>query len=241
MINNTARTGRFTSSEIHRLMSNGRKAGEPGAPFHSYVSEKKRERKLGRSLSLNKGNRSTAWGNLMEWYVMSKYIGLNYQHHGKITTVHFDIDYWAGSPDLVQAGVKVGEIKCFEPDNFTKLADVLLLQDVGAFAEAYPAEYWQLVSNACIHDVPRAEMILFMPYQSELNDIRDWMDGPDAPAEAETWKYKFIFDAPDNELPFIPDGCTSYANLISFEFTVPEFDKMQLTTRVLMAGEALGR
>lgn len=239
MIDNEERIGRFTSSQIYRLMSNGRAKDSVGAPFHSYLSEKQRERKLGRSLSLNKGNRSTAWGELMEWYVMSNYIGLNYQHHGKTTTVHPRIDCWAGSPDLVQTGVKVGDIKCFEPDNFTKLADVLLLQDVDAFKDAYTAEYWQLVSNACIHDVPRAEMLLFMPYWSELGKIREWMDGPDAPAEAETWKYKFIFDAPDNELLFVPDDCTAYTNLITFEFEVPIEDKAALEMRVKMAGGLL--
>lgn len=238
-MNNAERIARFTSSQIYRLMSNGRNAGDPGAPFYSYLSEKQRERKLGRSLSLNKGSRATAWGNLMEWYVMSKYIGLNYQHHGKTTTVHPRIDCWAGSPDLVQTGVKVGDIKCYEPDNFSKLADVLLTQDLDAFKKEYTAEYWQLVSNACIHQVTRAEMILFMPYYSELEDIRIWMDGPDAPAEAETWKYKFIFDAPDNELPYVPDGCTAYTNLITFEFDVPIEDKAALEMRVLMAGKLL--
>ena len=239
MIDNPQRTGRFTSSQIHRLTTFGRDKKSPGAPFGTYVDEKRREGRLGRSLSLNKGNRSTAWGELMEWYVMNCYIGYNYQHHGKTTTIHPRVDYWAGSPDLVQTGVKVGDIKCFEPDNFTKLADVLLLQDVAAFKDAYTAEYWQLVSNACIHDVPRAEMILFMPYYSELEDVREWMDGPDAPEEAETWKYKFIFDAPDHELPFVPDGCEIYTSLITFEFEVPIEDKAFLEMRVKMAGELL--
>lgn len=224
-------------------MSNGRGKDTVGAPFKSYVSEKKRERNLGRSLSLNKGNRSTAWGELIEWYVMSKYIGLNYQHYGKTTTIHPRVDYWdwAGSPDLVQTGVKVGDIKCYEPDNFTKLADVLLQQNIEVFKSEYTAEYWQLVSNACIHDVPRAEMILFMPFKSELEQIREWMDGPDAPLEAETWKYKFIFDSPDYELPYVPDDCEEYANFITFEFEVPIEDKAALEVRVKMAGEMLNQ
>lgn len=241
MIDNKERIGRFTSSQIHRLMSNGRGKGTVGAPFKSYVSEKRREKRLGRSLSLNKGNRSTAWGEVMELYVLSEYIGLNYAHHGKTTTVHPRHPYWAGSPDLVQAGIKVGDIKCFEPDNFTKLADVLLQKDVELFKKEYNAEYWQLVSNTCIHEVDRAEMILFMPAYSELEKIRQWMDEQPMDDESQAWKYRFIFDAPDYELPYVPDDCEVYSPLITFEFEVPQEDKDALEERVIWANNELNQ
>lgn len=263
MINNIERVARFTSSQNSRLMGLGsrnmtteEKAAHkkenptskartikhldtPDSKFYSYVNEKKREMKLGRSLSLNKGNRSTAWGEIMEWYVVTSIIGKKWQHHAKTTTVHPIIKTWAGSPDLVEPGVKVGDIKCYEPDNFTKLADVLLQNDLKVFKEEYTDEYWQLVSNAAIHQVPKAEMILFMPKYSDLEKIRAWMDTDDAPPEAETWKYRFIFDAPDYELPYIPDECEHYQSLITFEFEVPQSDIFDLTYRIEMASKLL--
>jgi len=221
-------------------MSNGRGAGTVGAPFKSYVSEKRREKRLGRSLSLNKGNRSTAWGEIMEIYLVQKLGYKTYSHHGKITTVHPVYEDWAGSPDLVQAGVKVADIKCFEPDNFTKLADVILQNDLEVFKKEYNSEYWQLVSNACIHQVDKAEMVLFMPSYSELDDIRKWMNEEEPEGnESSKWKYRFIFDAPDYELPYIPDDCEVYSPLMSFEFEVPKEDKQALEDRVILAGSYL--
>jgi hypothetical protein len=234
MIANTERIGRFTSSEIHRLMSNGRKAGEPGAPFYSYIAEKEAERKLGRSLYTGGAGQSAAWGNLMEMYVYNELIKGHYFAKGKQTYIHPTHNFWAGSADLVQTGVKVGDIKCYYPKNFVQFADVLMQKDVDVFKKEYGAEYWQLVSNASIHKVKRAEMILFMPYNSRLNKIRQWMETDDATTQ-EAWRYRFIFEGEDETLPFVPDECEHYTELVTFEFEVPQEDFDALESRVLMA------
>lgn len=240
MFENNNRTGRLTSSNAAKLMSNGRKAGSVGAPFTTYVDQKKRERKLGRSLSLNKGNRSTAWGHLMEAWVMYDKLGFHYAHHGAITTIHPEFDTWAGTADLVQKGVKIGDIKCFEPDNFTKLADVLQQQDRELLKKEYPSEYWQLVSNACIHQVTTAELILFMPLKSELERIRDWLNNDlDEVAANNLHRYRYIMDASDEELPYLPDDCEGYSSLESFEFEVPQDDIDLLTDRIKLASKEL--
>ena len=235
MFENDNRVGRFTSSQMSKLMSNSRKEGEPGAPFQTYVDQKRRERKLGRSMDLGKGNRSTAWGQLMEAWVLFDKLGFTYAHHGKNTSVHPVHSYWAGTADLLQVAVKVGDIKSYEPDNFTKLADVLQKQSVSLFKSEYPIEYWQLVSNACIHSVTRAESILFMPHKKDLEKIRDWMNGPNAPEGPELHRCRFILDSDDEELPYIPDNCEAYKSLETFEFEVPQEDIDALTARVILA------
>jgi len=235
MFENNHRVGNFTSSKMAMLMSNGRAAGSVGAPFKTYVDQKRRERKLGRSLDLGKSNRSMAWGHLMEAYVMFDKLGFAYAHHGKLTSVHPEHSYWAGTADLVQAGVKIGDIKAYEPDNFTKLADVLQEQDVELFKKEYTAEYWQLVSNACIHVVDRVEMILFMPLRSELDLIREWLNNLDEMQSNELHRYRYIMDANDEELPYLPDDCVDYKSLETFEFEVPKEDVEALTERVILA------
>ena len=239
MFENNNRAGRFTSSQIVNLMKNGRAAGSVGAPFFTYVDKKRRERKLKRSFSLNKGNRSTAWGHLMEAWVMFDKLGFTYEHHGKKTSIHPKYNFWAGTTDLLQAGVKVGDIKCYEPDNFTQLADVLLQKDVSAFKKAYESEYWQLVSNACIHGVTKAESILFMPIKSELDRIRTWLNDLDVKESEDLHRYRYILDASDEDLPYLPEECTAYESLITFEFEIPQEDIDALTARVLMAEDEL--
>jgi hypothetical protein len=219
-------------------MSNGRKAGEPGAPFFSYVEEKRAERRLGRSIDLGGGGKSAAWGKLMEMYVFSEIIGLHYTHAGKVTHLHPTHDCWAGSADLIAEGDKVGDIKCYEPKNFVKLADVLMRQDREFFKSEFPKEYWQLVSNASIHQVKRAESILFMPFKSRLEDIRRWMD-TDKAQQTDAWRYRFIFDGEDESLPYIPDGNEYYNELVTFEFEIPQDDFDALESRVMLANEYL--
>ena len=240
MFENNYRVGNFTSSKMSMLMSNGRDKGGVGAPFKTYVNQKKRERKLGRSLDLGKGSRSTAWGHLMEAWVMYSVLGFNYSHHGKTPSVHPDYPYWAGTADLVQEGVKIGDIKCYEPDNFTKLADVLQAQDIELFKKEYTSEYWQLVSNACIHKVNRVEMVLFMPLKSELEKIRNWLNNELDEIQAnELHRYRYIMDANDEELPYLPDDCVAYNSMETFEFEVPKEDIEALTERVKLAEQTL--
>ena len=234
MIANTERIGRFTSSEIHRLMSNGRKAGEPGAPFFSYIAEKEAERKLGRSLDTGGAGQSAAWGIMMEAYVYFEILNGHYLAKGKKTYIHKNHNCWAGSADLIETGVKVGDIKCYWPKNFTELADVLMQQSVDVFRAKFPKEYWQLVSNASIHGLNKAESILFMPFKSRLNHIRDWMNSEKC-TEEQAHRYRFIFDSHDETLPFVPDECEHYTELVTFEFEVPQEDFDALETRVLLA------
>jgi hypothetical protein len=231
MINNISRIGNFTSSEIYKLMTVDAKKTGFGKPALTYILEKNIERRMGRSICIEAYSRAMAWGKLLERRVF-EFLEFGYELCSEITVVHPTIDYWSGSADVIMPKIKVGDIKCYQPKNFALLYEVLERQDLEAFRAEFSQEYWQLVSNAIIHNVPRAESILYMPYKSELEDIRDLASNYD---EYDQWKYRFISEAPDEELSFLPDG-GYYKNLMRFEFAVPKEDKDLLTQKVIEAG-----
>lgn len=198
-----------------------------GAPL-TYIEEKRIERRLGRSIEVESYSRPKAWGIFMEMVVFSK-VGMEYQIVSQDSDTHPTIAGWSGSKDLIVPGVKVGEIKCYQPKKFAQYTDAILKRDVDIIRAEFPQEYWQLVSNAIINEVPNAEAITFMPYQSELDEIRQLAEDYDG---SDQWKYRFIAEVPDCELPYLPDG-GYYKNLNTFEFEVPQSDRDALTARVV--------
>ncbi len=235
ILSNNARIGRFTSSEIWKLTTTGKGENGFGAAAITYIKEKNLERKLGRSIKTEAHSKSIAWGNLIERYVFEHKLGLEYQIQSKSTDVHPTIKYWAGSKDLIVTGVKIGEIKCFEPKHFAEYTDALLTGDTEIIKKECPEEYWQMVSNAIINQVPNAEAVTYIPYKSELPKIREYAENYDGPDQ---WKYRFIAESEDEALPHIPDE-GYYKDLNRFEFVVPEADKQFLTECVIKAGKML--
>lgn len=230
IVANKDRVGNFTSSEIHRLCTFDRSGKKEGAPFHTYVEEKQREKRLGRSISTNASSRDTAWGNFIEIRVF-ELLGFEYKIKSDETFRHPTIEGWTGSPDLIVPNEKVSDIKCYAPNNFSKYADVLLTKDIELLKKENAKEYWQLVSNAIINQVPKAEAILYAPYISEQQEIIEMVENYDG---ADQYKYRFIAESEWYELPFIPDN-SYYKNLIKFEFEVPKEDIEFLTERVQLA------
>jgi hypothetical protein len=224
---NIQRVGNFTSSQIFRLM------GTP-AVSKTYISEKNIERQMGRSLEVEVYSKDMAWGSFLEQRVLNL-IGLEYQLSSSETDVHPEISYWSGSKDLIVAGVKVSEIKCYQPKNFAKYTNALLTKDLELIKDEFPKEYWQAVSNAILNKVPNAEAITYMPYESELEEIREMASNYDG---ADQWKYRFIAESDKSSLAYLPDG-GFFKNLNLFEFEVPKEDKELLTKKVLEAGKSL--
>ena len=171
-----------------------------------------------------------AWGHFCEVHV-DRLVGPDYVLESDNTVKHPTIEGWAGSPDLIVPEIKIAEIKCYEPKNFGLLAECMLQESVTLLKQQFPAEYWQMVSNACIMEVDRAELILFMPYKAELQTLREMAEAYEG---SDQWKYRFIFEAPDCELAHLPDG-GYYDHLIRFEFEVPVEDKKLLTEKVISA------
>lgn len=235
IISNEHRIGNFTSSEIHKLTTTGKGENGFGAAAITYIKEKNLERKLGRSIKTEAYSKSMAWGNLIESYVFEEKLGLEYELLSKTTDVHPTIKYWSGSKDLIVAGKKIGEIKCYEPKHFAEYTDALLSRDVQRIKKECPEEYWQMVSNAIINGVKNAEAVNYIPFKSELAKIREYAANYDGPDQ---WKYRFIAESEEDSLPYIPDN-GYYQDLNRFEFEVPQEDKDFLTERVKLAGTML--
>ena len=105
-MNDKLRAGRFTSSQIFRLMGSD-------AVRKTYVSEIRTERKLGKSLSTDFWSKATSWGNLMEVLAVNE-MGMSWDLCSKDTLLHKKLGkYWSGTPD-VRRPDRLGEIKGYE-------------------------------------------------------------------------------------------------------------------------------
>ncbi len=227
MTENKERIGAFTSSEIYRLC--GKK--ELAAPALTYIEEKQIEIRMNRSISVDAHSQAMAWGTFMEMFVFDK-IGKEYIITSNLTDKHPTIEGWTGSKDLIVEGKKISDIKCYYPKKFAKYTDAMLIGDTEVLKAEFAKEYWQLVSNAIINKVPNAEAITFMPYESELEEIREMVRNYDNLAEL--WKYRFIEESPKSALPYLPEN-GYYKNINKFEFEVPKSDIDFLTERVELA------
>jgi len=229
---NVERIGSFTSSEIFRLM------GTPGAR-KTYIEEKQIERDMNRCISVDAHSQAMAWGNFLEDYVFSldQFVGMEYRNVSQTTDVHPTIAGWSGSTDLIVPKVKIAELKCFQPKKFAQYTNALLTMDTELIKKLFPKEYYQIVSNSIIHEVPTGEAITFMPYESELKDIRAMVDAYEG---GDIWKYRFIAENDKSALPYLPDNenC-KFKNFNRFEFEIPQKDILALTTAVLNAVEEL--
>lgn len=215
------RYGRFTSSQIYRLVGTKRVR-------ETYLTEKAIERRMQSSLDIGGHSQSIAWGNFMEFVVFSE-LGLEYQITSNTTVVHPEFDFWAGSCDLLVPGKKIAEIKCYQKKNFALYTDCLLKKDIELFKKDFPSEYWQIVSNAIINKVDIGEGITYMPYESQHEELRDMAANYDG---SDQWKYRFIAESPKEHLPLLKDG-GHYKSINKFEFEIPKEDIQELTNAVL--------
>jgi len=230
-----SRIGRFTSSGIYQLMANGRKSGEVGKPFLSYVQKKAREKKIFRSLDNDTTSRELSWGNLNEKRCF-KLLGFEYSLSSQETLEHPTIENYAGSPDGMYNspnGNAVYDIKCpFSLNSYFNFIenDIEGIRENHSDGEKY---YWQLVSNAIITGVDKAQLIIYVPYQRELVDIR-----LEAKYDANADHLSWLSYAEDSSLPYIPERSLC-RNLHICEFDVPQSDKDALEARLLMANELI--
>jgi hypothetical protein len=237
---NKLRIGNPTSSEIVALTTLDRSGKNPGKPFFTYVEEKNMERRLDRSLDSESNARPLVWGKLLEGQVFDV-LGLEYSLNSQETMRHEEIEYWCGSPDgfKYDAGKTVMDIKSpltlksfcqlVQPlyDGLTGMDAMNKIRETHKDGEKY---FWQLVSNACISNSKFAELIVYVPYESELPEIKLMADGVD--------HCMWIQFAGENDLPFLKDG-GYYKNLNIIRFEVPQEDKDFLTERVKLAGTML--
>lgn len=223
---NVLRNGNFTSSEIYRLLSKRKGAAD------EYVLECNMERKLGRALNSEASAKPLQWGKLLEKYVAENYLGLSYHIMLDETIPHSEIDFWVGSPDCKNKieGV-VSDIKApYTCKSFCQLVDVGTIEAVRENHKDGEKFFWQIVSNAILTGSQYGELLVFMPYFSELEKVKALCEDMEDPGE-----FYWINATPNSKLPFLPDGC-GYKNFNRIRFEVSQQDKDTLTAVVKEAG-----
>lgn len=243
------RNGNFTSSEIVALTASGKAKGSIGKPFYTYVDECNMERRLGMALENEIDAKPTSWGKLIEKRPFEQ-LSTEYHLCSDETLDHPSIDFWKGSPDLkkyLELNIRaVGDLKCpMTRKSFCQMVDPyyedgnlvyegLTIEAVRANHKDGEKYFWQIVSNAIITGAKKGELIVYMPYKSELEDIRTL-----ASSAGEMGEYtKWIYFASDEQLPHILDG-GHYKSINVIEFDILQRDIDFLTERVLEAGKLL--
>lgn len=238
MIDNKERIGNFTNSEIWKLCAS-LKNGQPSEAYYTYIKKKMYERALGRSVDMGKKTQSMTWGSFLEKYVHFN-LPNEYQLMNKKSIVHPKYPFWCGAVDFIVPGVKVSELKCFEPENFASYTLALMTRDTEKIKAEHPKEYWQIIGNSVINDTPMGEGITFMPYESEMDGLRDLMQDEKylESMGLELRDLYWIHEKPNSELAVLPDD-SKLKNLNIYEFEIPMSDKLFITKRVLDANKLL--
>lgn len=162
------RKGRFTPSELHRLMTEPKtKSDLLSAGAITYVKEKLAESLTSDFIIENEfqGNAATAWGNAYEDEAINIFADLS---DSEIIKPGFIIgnDYFGGTPDGVSADNSFGiEVKC--PYNPAVHLDNLLL-DEESFKKARKEYYWQIQGYILLTGIPDWYFISYDPRQTHL-------------------------------------------------------------------------
>lgn len=241
MIENQLRIGRFTSSNNYKLCAS-LKNGEPSEAFYTYIKEKMLENALCRSLDMGTYTQTMAWGKVLEKRV-NDMLPLNYKLQHKTTFVHPKYSFWSGSPDFdIPEEKKIAELKCYEPRKFGCYVTSLMSNDTEIIKKDNPQEYWQIVSNCAIKGYTKGEAIVYMPYESEMDEIRELVQDSEYLSQIGVmpWEVRFIVEKPNSQLAVLPNG-SKFKNINIFEFEIPTSDIIFLTKRYLKAIEIMNK
>lgn len=237
-MDNTKRSGFFTSSQMSRCAAS-LKSGKPSQAYFGYIDEVADERAMGRVVDTEVNTQALKWGRLME-IILFNLLGMEYEMAHKKTILHHRYPtFWSGTPDLI-ATEKIGEIKCYYPKKFSRLARCLKKKSVEEFKENFKEEYWQCISNAILCKVDKAEIIGYMPYKSELVEIIELITNSDFLEDngLNPNDYYFMTTQSIETLPYLPDD-SKMSNINQFEFEIPKEDILFLTQRVVSSDVAV--
>lgn len=239
---NPLRVGSFTSSEIFRLMKPGKAKGSYSVDADTYIQECNWERKLGRPIDNEVDARPLSWGRACEPIAFDR-LPTDYTLCSDQTIQHPTIPYWVGSPDAVTEDA-CADLKCpmtlksfcqiFEPYYDPKTGG--LLHEAGTIEAVRENHrdgdkfFWQIVSNCVLTGKRKGRLIIFVPFEDELEEIRQSIEGnPD---------YYWIWTADKEKMPYlIRNG--QYKNINVIDFDVLQRDVDELTNRVLECGKKL--
>lgn len=228
-----SRVGTFSSSSIYKLVNKGRaKDAVFSSPGLTYIKEKSYEIRLQRQLDNETNSRPTSWGNLLEKRAFDL-LPMSLKLESKKRYKHPDL-LWTGAPDIVSDTLS-GDIKCpFTLKSFCELVDIMATKDTEVFKAEKPEYYYQLVSNSILTGLKTALFAVYVPFEWELNGIRELAENYDGDQNKVAW----IGWANDSDLPhLVEDGM--FENINTWEFEIPTEDKAYLIERVELANEEL--
>lgn len=241
IITNPERIGCFTSSEIWKLVE-GKETFTKGGL--TYIEQKQREKKLFRSIKNEVSSRELEWGKYLEKRAFKK-LDFSYRLLSDITVRHPKIPNWSGSTDGIKyaedgSKEKVFNIKCpFTLESFCDLVDwgsgIEAMYKIMERHTSGKHYYWQLVSDAILNDCKIGELIVYVPKQVELIDIRMGVKYED---ETVSKRLEWLTYSEDEQLPYLHQ-LSKYESLNIIEFEIPEKDINHLTNRVLLANKYL--
>lgn len=226
----------------------------PGPAALTYIRECNFERRHGRSITADIDARPLSWGTLAEQFVFDHKLGHEYILCSDITLSHPTIKHWKGSPDALKTTPKkvVSDVKC--PQTLTSFStliepsfhglkgkewmDAIRFGFTGKDGIEYPKHsdgekfYWQLVSNAAITESTHAELIVFCPFEDDIDRIRLMAQ------ENGDGKFMWIAFATLEQLPYLKKS-GAYEDVYVIQFEVPKEDITLLTSRVIQMGRML--
>ena len=237
------RIGRFTSSQIYKLMKAPQRGNQPFLQSGlTYIRQKFLERTINNSLDVDAYSNAMAWGRFMEAYAFENHFGTGYTTTSQQTVVSTKYpEHLAGTPDYVKGDFLVSEVKCFYPEKWAELGLSLQSKDLERIKSNHEEIYWQVVCNAFLLGVSRCQMISFMPSIDEMENVKESAEDPmflDRHNLGDMWQYRFIWEKEIDRLPHVKHG-SRIAPLTTFEFEVPEGEFAYLQERLEMAIEIL--
>jgi hypothetical protein len=211
------RFGNFSSSSIWKLTTVDKSGKEFGEKAKTYIKEKSYEIELGRSLENEAKAKPTMWGNICEPFAFGL-LGLEYKLISKERIAHPTIKRLNGMPDNLRTDADkkiVGDTKC--PFTLKSFVEQIKAHEQGleTYKKEFPEYYWQLINNAILTNSTHIECILFVPYLSQLKEIRE--------SVADNLDYNFLNYMSDNELPYLIEG-GKFKNINTFVYEVPKQD-----------------
>lgn len=230
------RIGRGTSSNAY-IIASGSSLQSPNKPFYTYAEEVAIERLTKVPVQPEINAKSLAWGSLMECVVYDQAIpdtDMYFLVHKK-TILHPKMgNIWSGTPDLISPK-KTGEIKCHFRKNYVLFYAALKSRNIEFIKRQFPQAYWQLVSNCILTKKKVGELVGFIPKKSELLKIFEAIQDTDFLKKANLEEHNYFYYQPEyiESHPYLADDA-EIDNFVTFEFEIPQDDKIFLTQRFKM-------
>ena len=157
------RCGKFTASEVHKLMGKGRGGDYFGLVAKSYIMSKAAEILTGEPGNQRNPTMAMEWGHAHEFEAITKYqeqYGQVEYYGGQNPMFVPYLTYCGGSPDGVTK-TEVIEIKC--PFNSSEHLAHCLIKDAEGLKDYAPEYYWQLTANMVFTNKSQAVFISYDP------------------------------------------------------------------------------